>query len=312
MANRDSNLHRRALVTGGGGFIGANAVRALLGDGYEVTVMDDWSAGHTEYLEGLDVTLVAADILDRAAVDSAVAGHDAVVHLAAQTGVPGSVKDPYKDCETNVIGTLNVLMAARDHSVSRFVFASSNAPLGRQQPPATEDMAPLPISPYGASKLAGEAYCLAFHGSWGLGTVALRFGNVYGPYSAHKNSVVAKFFKDIRDRGALTIDGDGSQTRDFIFVDDLCRAIVLAVRGDVAGEVFQISSGRETSIARVATMVAEVAQQDVTTTWGPERVGDMARNYARVSKARTLLGWEPEVELNDGLLTTWEWMQTHA
>jgi UDP-glucose 4-epimerase len=287
-------------------------VRALLGGGYEVTVLDDWSVGHSEYLEGLDVDLVAADILDRAAVDSAVAGHHAVVHLAAQTGVPGSVKDPYKDCETNVIGTLNVLVAARDHSVSRFVFASSNAPLGRQQPPATEDMAPLPISPYGASKLAGEAYCLAFHGSWGLGTVALRFGNVYGPYSTHKNSVVAKFFKDIRERGALTIDGDGSQTRDFIFVDDLCRAILLAVRGEVAGEIFQISSGRETSIARVATMVAEVAQQDVTTAWGPERVGDMARNYARVSKARTLLGWEPEVELNDGLLATWEWMQTHG
>ena len=287
-------------------------MRALLGDGYKVTVLDDWSVGHTEYLEGLDVTLVAADILDRAAVDGAVADHDAVVHLAAQTGVPGSVKDPYKDCETNVIGTLNVLMAARDHSVSRFVFASSNAPLGRQEPPATEDMAPLPISPYGASKLAGEAYCLAFHGSWGLGTVALRFGNVYGPYSAHKNSVVAKFFKDIRDQGTLTIDGDGSQTRDFIYVDDLCRAIVLAANGEVAGEVFQISSGQETSIAQLATMVAEVAERDVATTWGPERVGDMARNYARVSKARTLLGWEPEVELNDGLLATWKWMQAHA
>jgi UDP-glucose 4-epimerase len=311
MADSDSRVRRRALVTGGGGFIGANAVRALLHEGHEVTVLDDWSTGGTEYLMGLDVNLVTADILDRAAVDSAIEGHGVVVHLAAQTGVPGSVKDPYKDCETNVVGTLNVLIAARDHDVSRFVFASSNAPLGRQEPPATEDMAPLPISPYGASKLAGEAYCLAFNGSWGLGTVALRFGNVYGPYSAHKNSVVAKFFKDIRDRGTLTIDGDGSQTRDFIFVEDLCRAILLAVGGDVAGEIFQISSGQETSIARLATMVADVAGKDVATTWGPERVGDMVRNYARVSKAKTLLGWEAEVELHDGLLTTWEWMQAH-
>jgi len=311
MAASDSHLRRRALVTGGGGFIGANAVRALLHHGHEVTVLDDWSTGGSEYLTGLEVNLVTADILDRAAVGSAVEGHGVVVHLAAQTGVPGSVKDPYKDCETNVVGTLNMLIAARDNGVSRFVFASSNAPLGRQQPPATEDMAPLPISPYGASKLAGEAYCLAFHGSWGLGTVALRFGNVYGPYSAHKNSVVAKFFKDIRDRGTLTIDGDGSQTRDFIYVDDLCRAILLAVDGDVAGEIFQISSGQETSIAQLATMVAEMAEQEVATTWGPERVGDMARNYARVSKARSLLRWEPEVALQDGLLKTWEWMQTH-
>ncbi|MGH2698869.1 MAG: NAD-dependent epimerase/dehydratase family protein, partial [Actinomycetota bacterium] len=160
---RNSDGHRRrALVTGGAGFIGASTVRALLHHGHEVTVLDDWSTGRSDYLKGLDVNLVTADILDRAAVDNAVEGHQVVVHLAAQTGVPGSVENPYKDCETNVVGTLNVLVAARNHAVSRFVFASSNAPLGRQQPPATEDMAPLPISPYGASKLAGEAYCLAF------------------------------------------------------------------------------------------------------------------------------------------------------
>jgi UDP-glucose 4-epimerase len=310
--NNDASSRQKALVTGGAGFIGASTVRALLNRGLEVTVLDDLSSGRSDHLEGLDVNLVTADILDRAAVNNAMEGHQLVVHLAAQTGVPGSVEDPYKDCETNVVGTLNVLIAARDNAVSRFVFASSNAPLGRQQPPATEDMAPLPISPYGASKLAGEAYCLAFHGSWGLGTVALRFGNVYGPYSAHKKSVVAKFFKDIRDRGELTIDGDGNQTRDFIFVDDLCQAILRALEGQVAGEVFQISSGRETSIAQLATLVAKVTEQNVTRIKGPERVGDMARNYARVSKAQALLGWEPEVELQDGLRATWEWMQAYG
>lgn len=311
----ETNMDRkplRALVTGGAGFIGANTVRALLHHGYTVTVLDDQSTGRVEYLEGLDVELVETNILDRATVERAMAGHQLVVHLAAQTGVPGSVEDPYKDCETNVIGTLNVLTAARDHGVSRFVFASSNAPLGRQRPPATEDMAPLPVSPYGASKLAGEAYCLAFHGSWGLETVALRFGNVYGPYSAHKNSVVARFFKDIRANGELTIDGDGSQTRDFIFVDDLCRAILCALEHQVAGEVFQISAGRETSIAQLAAMVVEIADQEVTEKRGPERKGDVARNYARVNKARTLLGWEPDVALHAGLRETWRWMQDHA
>jgi UDP-glucose 4-epimerase len=306
------NGRLRALVTGGAGFIGANTVRALSQRGYEVTVLDDWSTGRSEYLEGLDVNLVTASILDRAAVNGAVQGHHFIVHLAAQTGVPGSLKNPYKDCEANVFGTLNMLDAARNHGISRFVFASSNAPLGRQQPPATEDMAPLPISPYGASKLAGEAYCLAFHGSWGLETIALRFGNVYGPFSAHKNSVVAKFFKDIRDRGEVTIDGDGNQTRDFIFVTDLCQAILRALESNVAGEVFQISKGQETSISQLATMVTEATEQEVVMNRGPERAGDMARNYARVSKARTLLGWEPEVELQDGLRTTWEWMKAHG
>lgn|ERR671918_198213 len=302
----------RALVTGGGGFIGANTVRALLNHGHDVTVMDNWSTGRAEYLAGLDVRIVTADILDRTAVEDVMRGHGIVVHLAAQTGVPGSLEDPYRDCETNVVGTLNVLTAARNHAVSRFVFASSNAPLGRQQPPATEDMAPLPISPYGASKLAGEAYCLAFHGSWGLATVALRFGNVYGPFCSHKESVIAKFFRHVRDRGELTIYGDGSQTRDFIFVGDLSRAIVRAVEGHVAGEIFQIASGRETSIAQLARIVAEVAGQEVTTVNAPKRPGDMDRNFARVGKAERLLGWEPEVELPDGLRMTWDWMQAHS
>ena len=175
-----------------------------------------------------------------------VARHDAVVHLAAQTGVPKSLLNPRGDCQLNIVGTLNMLEACRaaqnGASGPRFVFASSNAPLGRQTPPATEDKAPLPVSPYGASKLAGEAYCLAYHGSWGLGTVALRFGNVYGPYSAHKTSVVAKFLDDIETSGSIVIDGDGLQTRDFIYVEDLARALLAALESPVKGEVFQISA----------------------------------------------------------------------
>ncbi len=168
----------RVLVTGGAGFIGANLVRLLVAEGQVVTVLDNLSSGRSEYIGALGLELVNADILNSEAVDRALVGHDAVVHLAAQTGVPSSLADPRTDCQVNVIGTLNVLEAARRTNVQRVVFASSNAPLGRQHPPATEDKAPLPVSPYGASKLAGEAYCLAYHGSWGLQTVSLRFANV--------------------------------------------------------------------------------------------------------------------------------------
>jgi UDP-glucose 4-epimerase len=204
------------------------------------------------------------------------------------------------------------LEACRQAGIGRFVFASSNAPLGRQSPPATEDKAPLPISPYGASKLAGEAYCLAYHGSWGLGTVVLRFGNVYGPFSAHKNSVVARFFKDITALGRITVDGDGRQTRDFIYVGDLCRAVLLALRSDTAGEVFQIATGVETSIHDLALLVQEVVGRDVGLQYGPARQGDIWKNYSAIAKAREMLAWDPEVELRAGLVETWRWFQRLA
>ena len=302
------------LVTGGAGFIGANLVRMLLDHGYHVTVLDNLSTGQREYLEGLPIEFIEGDILDAGLVNRVVPGHDGMVHLAAQTGVPGSLADPRRDCEVNVIGTLNLLEACRradaplnSQSAIRFVFASSNAPLGRQSPPATEDKAPLPISPYGASKLAGEGYCLAYHGSWGLGTVALRFANVYGPYSAHKDSVVARFFKDIAARGSITIDGDGHQTRDFIYVDDLCRAILLALESEVAGEVFQVATGVETSIIELAAWVQETVGQGVRMHHGPPRRGDIRKNYSTIEKVRRVLGWEPEVNLDVGLRKVWTW-----
>ncbi len=297
----------KVLVTGGAGFIGVNLVRLLLDAGCRVRVLDNFSTGCREYLDGLNLEVLEGDILDVESVYQAVGGMDNVVHLAAQTGVPGSLEDPYHDCETNVIGTLNMLEACRKAGVCRFVFASSNAPLGRQPPPATEDKAPLPIAPYGASKLAGEGYCLAYHGSWGLGTVVLRFANVYGPCSLHKNSVVAKFFKDTLAEGEITIDGDGQQTRDFIYVEDLCRAILLALEADVSGEVFQIATGEETSILELAELVQQVTGRSVEAHHGPARQGDIRKNYSAVSKVRRMLGWEPMTDLADGLRATYAW-----
>ena len=297
----------RILVTGGAGFVGANLVRLLLAQGYQVRVLDNFSAGQRAYIAGLELELVEGDILDRDCVSHAVQGIESVVHLAAQTGVPGSLRDPLNDCQNNVVGTLNMLEASRQAGVRRFVFASSNAPLGRQEPPATEDKAPLPISPYGASKLAGEGYCLAYHGSWGLGAVVLRFANLYGPYSVHKNSVVAKFIKDVMAEGRITIDGDGEQTRDFIYVEDLCRAILLVLQSNVSGEVFQIATGLETSILELASMIQGFVGKDVELQYGSPRQGDIRKNYSSIKKINQILGWHPQTKLEIGLRQTINW-----
>ena len=307
----------RVLVTGGAGFIGANLTRLLTASGYDVTIFDSGRAGAPpEYLEGLDVELVTGDITDGAALASAIPGHDAIVHLAAQSGVPTSLEDPEEDCRLNVVGTLRTLEAARAAGVDRFVFASSNAPLGRQEPPSSEDKAPLPVSPYGASKLAGEAYCLAYNGSWGLRTIALRFANVYGPWSAHKASVVAKFIRAIRRDGRLELYGGGEQTRDFVYVEDLCRAIQLSLESDVGGEVFQIGTGTETSIRRLATLLSDIAGANIDTTTAPPLRGDVQRSRSSIEKIKRTLSWDPQVPLEDGLRRTWEWAddwyRTHA
>lgn len=300
----------RILVTGGAGFIGANLARLLVNSGHRLRVLDDFSHGQRAYLAGLDVEIITGDILDTVTVETAVAGMETVIHLAAQTGVPSSLQDPHLDCRLNVTGTLNLLEASRHAGIERFVFASSNAPLGRQPPPATEDKAPLPISPYGASKLAGEGYCLAYHGSFGLGTVVLRFANLYGPYSAHKNSVVAKFFKDIRASGRITIDGDGRQTRDFIYVGDLCRAVQAALVSPVSGEIFQIAAGVETSILALAGLIQQIVGQPVAVDHQPPRQGDIRQNYSAITKIRRTLGWQPQVTLADGLAQTWRWFES--
>jgi UDP-glucose 4-epimerase len=313
---------RHVLVTGGAGFIGANLVRLLLDRDDQVTVLDNLTSGRREYLDGLPIEFLDGDILDHITVQRAVANKHGVVHLAAQTGVPGSLREPRKDCAINVFGTLNLLEACRAEKARRdaladeghargprIVFASSNAPLGRQSPPAKEDKAPLPISPYGASKLAGEGYCLAYNGSWGVETVVLRFGNVYGPFSGHKNSVVAKFFKDISAGGEIVVEGDGRQTRDFVYVGDLCDAILLALESDISGEVFQVATGTETTIAQLAALLKLTAHSDAAITHGPSRQADIRQNYSAIEKIRGTLGWEPKVNLKEGLRMTMKWFQ---
>ena len=317
------------LVTGGCGFVGQYVVADLLASNIDfVRVVDNLSHGSRANIEPLGpveeidevsgfeprerLQLIRGDIGDAALALSACRDVETIIHLAANTGVAPSVADPRQDCTTNVIGTLNYLEAARLCRVPRFVFASSGATIGEVTPPIHEGLPARPVSPYGASKLAGEAYCSAYARTFGVAAVALRFGNVYGPGSAHKESVVAKFIRHAFAGEALPIYGDGNQTRDFVFVHDLVRAIRLAsTMPGIAGEVFQIATQRETTVgemaaALVAALVAE-GEPDPGIDFRDARLGDVARNFADTSKARRLLGWSAAVSLDEGLRQTVRW-----
>jgi len=297
------------LVTGGCGFIGVNLVSRLAGRGARVRILDNLSLGKPEDVAPLGIDLRVGDIRDMAALKDACQGMDVVVHLAAHTRVVESISHPELNFEINAIGTMNVLRACRDAGVKKVIFASTGgAILGEQGPPVHEGMVPRPVSPYGASKLVGEAYCSAFCGSFGLNTVALRFSNVYGPFSYHKGSVVAQFLRNLMREEPLVIYGDGQQTRDFLYVDDLVDAVLLADKSETPGEVFQIASGRETSLKDLlAAMKRVLPSVKFDVRYEPARAGEILRNYASIEKARRLLGYNPSKKLDDGLRDTWSW-----
>jgi UDP-glucose 4-epimerase len=257
--------------------------------------------------------LIEAPIADRGAVAAAVAGAEAVVHLAARAGIPDSVADPIGTFEVNVAQTVGLLDAARLAGVGRFVLASSNAAAGDHEPPADETDLPHPVSPYGASKLAGEAYCQAFAATFGLAACALRFSNAYGPYSLHKKSVVAAWLRAALEGRPLVIHGDGEQTRDFVYSGDLAGAVVAALDAPaevVAGELFQAGTGRETTINELAAAIGRAVGGDVEIRHGPTRAGDVRRNVSRVDKAAERLGYRAAVSLEDGLAATARWYET--
>jgi len=254
------------------------------------------------------IELIVGDIRDSEICRACGVGVDVIVHLAANTGVAPSVKNPRLDMESNVLGTLNMLEAARSIGVERFIFASSGAPVGETEPPIHERKAPRPVSPYGASKLAGEGYCSAYYHTFGIKTVALRFGNVYGPLSIHKNSVVARFFKQALAGETLEIFGDGRQTRDFIFIEDLVQAIMLSSETHRGGEVFQIATHRETTVNEIAQKIGSIVERytgkSVTIIHGESRIGDVRRNYSDITKSRKILGYWPRYDLDRGLEET--------
>ncbi|MEO6469872.1 MAG: NAD-dependent epimerase/dehydratase family protein [Acidimicrobiia bacterium] len=302
---------RTVLVTGGAGFIGVNLGRRLRTVGARPIAYDSLVTGKATDAEaaGYD-ELIEGDIRDADALAGAARGVDAIVHLAARTGVVDSIEDPRGDAEVNVLGTLNALMAARDGGAGAFVFASSGAPLGSAEPPGHEGLAPRPLSPYGASKLAGEGLCSAFGGSYGLSATALRFTNVYGPYSYHKGSVVALCLKRIMDGEPLVVYGDGEQTRDFLYVNDLCDAVIATIGRQPTAGLYQLGTGTETSINTLVALLGEVmADSGVTVQHQPERAGEIRRAFSDVTRARTDLGYTPDTPLRDGLAITGEWFR---
>lgn len=316
------------LITGGCGFIGASLIKRLANEkDHNIRVLDNLTTGTREDLfeackysevnvENIDgfkgVELVVGNILDEKLAVKVTKKADVIVHLAANTGVGPSVENPRADLMANVIGTFNYLEAARINNVPRFVFASSGAPAGEVEPPIHEELPPHPVSPYGAGKLAGEGYCSAYYKTFNIQTVMLRFGNVYGPGSIHKNSIVAKFIRQALNKETFEIYGDGKQTRDFIYIDDLINAINLAVvKNNIGGEVFQIANNQETTITEITSKINTILNQnginDINVINGDTRLGDVKRNYSDTSKAKNKLGWQPKVSQEEGLKKTVEY-----
>ena len=315
------------LITGGCGFIGTSLVARILDKqpGSNIRIFDNLSVGTKSDLSRvadfkesctvqgapLGTELLVGDITDYSLVTEASKGVDCIVHLAANTGVGPSVEDPRADMQANVIGVFNMLEAARANNIGQFIFASSGAPAGVVEPPIHEEVAPHPVSPYGASKLAGEGYCSAYFQSFGINTVALRFGNVYGPGSTHKASVVAKFIKQALAGEICEIYGSGNQTRDFIYIDDLTEAILKASDFEKGGEIFQIASSKERTVNEVVELIKQQLRIhrniEMKTINAQQRIGDVERNYSDTSKARELLGWNSKTEIEIGINKTISW-----
>jgi UDP-glucose 4-epimerase len=298
------------LITGGAGFIGRHLADYLTGRGdVTVTVIDNESLGDRRHLDLEKVRFIAGDLRNRDELRSALEGQDAVVHLAADTRVIESIADPAHNFESNVIGTFNLLELCRELGVERIVAASTGgAILGDVEPPVHEQMAPQPTSPYGASKLMLEGYLSAYSSSYGLSSCALRFSNIYGPRSFHKGSVVAHFYKQILAGEKLVVYGDGSQTRDFLYVGDLVEAIWAAVESPAEG-AYQLGSGKPTTVNHLLEVIRTVTGLDLEVVYQDFRAGEVRDTWCEIEKARTSFGFDPATQLEDGLRQTWEWFR---
>lgn len=304
------------LITGVAGFIGSTLARAVLAKGGEVVGFDNLSTGKHENLTGvLDrIQFHEADLLDLDAVHHACSGVDYVFHEAAIPSVPRSVKDPLGSNRANVDGTLNLLVAARDAKVKRVVYAASSSAYGDTPTlPKREDMLPSPISPYATAKLASEHYMSSFYRCYGLQTVCLRYFNVFGPRqdpTSPYSGVLAKFITQMLDGEAPTIFGDGTQSRDFTYVDNVVEANLLACTApasEAAGRVFNVATGRRTDLYQTFLILKKLTAYSGEVKYGPERSGDVKHSLADISQAERCLGYKPKVDFEEGLARTIAW-----
>ena len=298
------------LITGGAGFIGRHLADYLTGRvDVAVTVIDNESLGDRKHLDLSKVRFIRGDLRNRDELRSALEGQDVVVHLAADTRVVESIADPAHNFECNVVGTFNLLEHCRELGVNRIVAASTGgAILGDVEPPVHEQMAPQPTSPYGASKLMLEGYLSAYASSYGIGSCALRFSNIYGPRSFHKGSVVAHFYRQVLAGDKLVVYGDGSQTRDFLYVGDLVEGIWTAAEGPAQG-AFQLGSGAPTTLNQLLEHMRTVTGHEIEVVYQDFRAGEVRDTWCEIEKAREGFGFDPATKLEDGLRRTWEWFE---
>jgi nucleoside-diphosphate-sugar epimerase len=308
----------RYLVTGGAGFIGSNTVDELVRRGHGVVVLDDLSSGKEENLAEVraKITFMKGSITDIEVVQKAMVQADYVIHLAARTSVPRSVKDPVDTNRINVDGTLNVLVAARDNKVKRVVFAASSSAYGDTPTlPKSEDMQPLPISPYGVTKYVGELYAQTFGRCYGLENVSLRYFNIFGPRQdpdSPYSGVLSRFSAAFLDSTPPVVFGDGEQTRDFTYVDNAVQANILACEAPSAsGRTFNIGTGQAVSLNQVLQMLQKVSGKSLETKYEPSREGDIRDSLADINLAKEFLGYEPTVLFEEGLDRTYAWYQSH-
>jgi nucleoside-diphosphate-sugar epimerase len=304
----------RALVTGGAGFIGSNLVRALLERGDDVRVLDNFSTGNRANLEGLDIEIVEGELRSYERVHNAVRSTEIVYHLGALGSVPRSVQDPLTSSAVNIEGTLNVLLAARDEGVRRVVFSSSASIYGSsRQMPTSEDWTPDPVSPYGVAKLAAERYCVSFSRVYeSFESVVLRYFNVFGPRQSPFSQYAAAvplFITRIAAGEPIDVYGDGEQSRDFTFVGNVVDATIRA--GEAAGasgEIFNVAAGSPASVNQVAETIGKLVGKPVRRRQLPQRAGDLRDSWADLRKANRVLGYAPEIALEDGLRRTVEYL----
>ncbi|MBF8249493.1 MAG: Epimerase protein [Candidatus Levybacteria bacterium] len=298
-----SNSIKKALVTGGAGFIGSHLVERLLKEGSHVAVIDDLSEGKWENLpKHRNLVKIKASILDD--ISKFVKERDVIFHLAALPRLKRSLDDPWQTHLVNVDGALNLLLAAKKHKVKKFIFSSSSSIYGNQSRlPFKESMSPNPLVPYSLQKLIGEEYCQMFTNLWGLKTISLRYFNVYGPRMNPDGpyaNLIPKFIKLLSQDIPPTINGDGKQTRDFTYVSDVVEATLLAARSNLSGEVLNIGSGKSISVAGVTSAINRLLGKNIQPIYGPAVV-EPRSTLASCTKARDILGWTPKVKFEEGL-----------
>src|SRR6202795_351603 len=304
----------RYVVTGGAGFIGSNTVDELVRRGHSVVVLDDLSSGKEDNLAEIrnKITFIKGNITDIEVVRKAMHEAEFVIHLAARTSVPRSVKDPIEANRINIDGTLNVLVAARDAKVKRIVFAASSSAYGGTPTlPKVETMQPCPISPYGVTKYVGDLYAQTFGRCYGLENVCLRYFNIFGPRQdpgSPYSGVMAKFCTAFLEDTQPLVFGDGEQTRDFTYVENAVQANLLACEApNVSGKVFNVGVGGRVSLNAVLRELGKITGKKLEAKYEPPRDGDIRDSQADISQAREILGYDPQVTFEEGLARTFEW-----